>query len=105
MSEPVWNMLVEEHWTALEARPTTGEHRLRVSHLPVTTGEGPIAAAVDQEGHHHLLVPVNSRTKVRSGLDGPVLRLRKRPLEDEETYQTYADLACLQDDFEDLFTK
>ncbi|MFF8626210.1 PD-(D/E)XK motif protein [Streptomyces werraensis] len=105
MSEPAWSKLVEEHWTALEARPTTGEHRLRVSHLPVTTGEGPIAAAVDHEGHHHLLVPVNSRTTVRSGLDGPVLRLRKRPLEDEETYQTYADLACLRGDFEDLFTK
>ncbi len=105
MTEPAWHKLVEEHWSALEARPTTGEHRLRVSHLPVTTGEGPIAAAVDHEGHHHLLVPVHSRTKVRSGLDGPVLRLRKRPLEDEETYQTYADLACLRNDFEDLFTK
>ncbi|MEU0284780.1 PD-(D/E)XK motif protein [Streptomyces sp. NPDC006147] len=105
MTEPALNKLVEDHWSALEARPTTGEHRLRVSHLPMTTDEGPIAAAVDHEGLHHLLVPVNTRTKVRSGLDGPVLRLRKRPLEDENTYQTYADLACLREDFEDLFTK
>ena len=34
-----------------------------------------------------------------------MLRLRKRPLEDEDTYQTYADLACLRDDLSDVFTK
>ncbi|WP_103545832.1 PD-(D/E)XK motif protein [Streptomyces sp. SM1] len=105
MSEPAFRQLVEQHWAALEARPTTGENRLRVSQLPVMTDEGALAAAVDHEGHRHLLVPMSARLGLRSGLDGPVLRLRKRPLEDEDTYQTYADLACLREDLNDLFTK
>ncbi|WP_432055169.1 PD-(D/E)XK motif protein [Streptomyces sp. bgisy022] len=105
MSEPFVPRFVERHWTVLEEQPTTGERRLRVARLPVTTDEGDLAVAVDHEGHRHLLVPVDSRLKIRSGLDGPVLRLRKRPLEDEDTYQTYADLACLRSDLNDLFTK
>ncbi len=31
--------------------------------------------------------------------------MRKRPLEDGETYQTYADLACVHSDLNDLFTE
>lgn len=96
--------LVEQHWTALESQRTTNEHRLRVSQLPVMTHQGAVAAAVDHEGHKHLLVPIESHRKIRSGIDGPVLQLRKRPLEDEETYQPYADLACLREDLSDLFT-
>ncbi|GGP57900.1 PD-(D/E)XK motif protein [Streptomyces calvus] len=105
MSEPAFVQLVEQHWTALEARPASAENRLRVSRLPGETDQGALAAAVDHEGHRHLLVPVNTRLTIRSGLDGPVLRLRKRPLEDEDSYQTYADLACLRPDMNDLFTK
>lgn len=104
MSKEALRTVLEELWTALEAQSTTGEHRLRVAHLPVVTDEGPLAVAVDHEGNRHLLVPINTQRKVRSGLDGPVLQLRKRPLEDEETYQTYADLGCLREDFNDLFT-
>lgn len=104
MSDEALRGVVEEVWTALESRPTTSERRLRVSHLPVGTQQGPLVAAVDHEGHRHLLIPTNAQHKVRSGLDGPVLRLRKRPLEDEDTYQTYADLACLRGDLNDLFT-
>ncbi|GGT14198.1 PD-(D/E)XK motif protein [Streptomyces chromofuscus] len=104
MSGESLRTLVEEHWSALGARPTTGDNRLRVSHLPVMTDQGPLTAAVDHEGHRHLLVPINTHRKIRSGLDGPVLQLRKRPLEDEDTYQVYADLACLRGDLNDLFT-
>jgi hypothetical protein len=104
VSNEGFRKLVESVWTALEVQPTTGERRLRVSHLPVETEQGSLAAAIDHEGHRHLLVPINTQRKVRTGLDGPVLRLRKRPLEDEETYQTYADLACLRGDMNDLFT-
>ncbi|MFJ4278856.1 PD-(D/E)XK motif protein [Streptomyces massasporeus] len=97
--------LAEEHWTALMSQPTTGERRLRVSQLPIMTDQGPVAAAVDHEGHRHLLVPIDSHRKIRSELTGPVLQLRKRPLEDEDTYQTFADLACLRKDLNDLFTR
>ncbi|MFF8391771.1 PD-(D/E)XK motif protein, partial [Cellulosimicrobium funkei] len=105
MSKEDLRRLVEEHWTALLSRPTTGERRLRVSQLPIMTDRGPVAAAVDHEGHRHLLVPIESHRKIRSELTGPVLQLRKRPLEDEDTYQTFADLACLRKDLNDLFTR
>ncbi|MFE9171566.1 PD-(D/E)XK motif protein [Streptomyces kebangsaanensis] len=104
MSNDSYRKLAEEHWTALEAEQTSSEHRLRVSQLPVMTEQGPLAAAVDHDGYRHVLVPVPTHQKIRSGPDGPALRLRKRALEDEETYQTYADLACLRADLNDLFT-
>ncbi|MCF3135136.1 PD-(D/E)XK motif protein [Streptomyces olivochromogenes] len=105
MSDGTFREVAEEHWAALEAEPTSGERRLRVSQLPVVTEQGALVAAVDHDGFRHVLVPVHSHLKIRSGLDGPVLHLSKRPLEDEETYQTYADLACLRTDLNDLFTE
>ncbi|MBO2461449.1 PD-(D/E)XK motif protein [Actinomadura violacea] len=93
--------LVERHWVELEAEPVSGERKLRVANLP---GGTRLAVAVDHEGHRHILVPVGSHQKVRRGLDGPVLLLRKRPLEDSESYQPYADLACLRPDLNDLFS-
>ncbi|MBT2508108.1 PD-(D/E)XK motif protein [Streptomyces sp. ISL-98] len=105
MNDDALRRLVDERWTALEAEQTTGDRRLRVSQLPVVVESGPLAVAIDHDGHRHVLVPIHSHRKVRPGLDGPVLRLRKQALEDEETYQTYADLACLRDDLSDLFTE
>ncbi|MEI5011484.1 PD-(D/E)XK motif protein [Streptomyces sp. PmtA] len=105
MNDHALRDLVEERWTELEAERTTGERRLRVSQLPVVAVHGPLSVAVDHDGHRHVLMPVPSQRKLRPGLDGPVLRLRKRALEDQETYQTYADLVCLRDDLSDLFTE
>ncbi|MBP5876031.1 PD-(D/E)XK motif protein [Streptomyces scabiei] len=105
MNDDTLRRLVEERWTALEAEQTTGERRLRVSHLPVHGNHNLLTIGVDHEGHRHVLVPVHAHRKIRPGLDGPVLQLRKRALEDEDTYQTYADLACLRDDLNDLFTE
>ncbi|MET8404788.1 PD-(D/E)XK motif protein [Streptomyces sp900116325] len=104
MSDETLGRIVGDSWAALEAEQTTGERRLRVAPLPVDTEQGPLAAAVDHDGHRHLLVPIHAHRKIRPGLDGPVLRLGKRALEDEETYQNYADLGCLRHDFRDLFT-
>ncbi|WP_329328623.1 PD-(D/E)XK motif protein [Streptomyces luteogriseus] len=105
MSKEDLRRLAEEHWTALVSRPTTGERRLRVAQLPIMTDQGAVAAAVDHEGYRHLLVPIDSHRKIRSELTGPVLQLRKRPLEDEDTYQMFADLTCLRKDVNDLFTR
>ncbi|MFE5729419.1 PD-(D/E)XK motif protein [Streptomyces sp. NPDC056528] len=106
MSEEILRSLVEEHWSALEAEQPTGERRLRVSHLPIVVEhDNPLAVAVDHDGYRHVLVPIPAHRRVRPGLDGPVLQLRKRPLEDDATYQTYADLACLRSDLNDLFTE
>lgn len=105
MNDDELRSLVEEQWRALEAEAATGERRLRVCHLPVAVDSGPLVLAVDHEGYRHVLLPIPVHRKVRQGLDGPVLRLRKRPLEDAKTYQTYADLACLRHDVDDLFTE
>ncbi|MFJ1804686.1 MULTISPECIES: PD-(D/E)XK motif protein [unclassified Streptomyces] len=105
MSDNGFRDVVEDHWVALEAAPTSGERHLRVSQLPVVTEQGSLVAAVDHDGFRHVLVPVHSHLKIRSSIEGPVLHLRKRPLEDEETYQMYADLACLRTDLNDLFTE
>ncbi|MFB7502865.1 PD-(D/E)XK motif protein, partial [Streptomyces broussonetiae] len=104
MNDEAFRKLLEEHWLALEAEQTSSERRLRVSQLPVMTTQGPLAAGIDHEGYRHVLVPVPTHRKIRTSLDGPVLRLRKRPLEDDETYQTYADLTCLRTDLNDLYT-
>nr|WP_209310950.1 PD-(D/E)XK motif protein [Streptomyces spiramenti] len=97
--------MLADHWSALEAERVSEARRLRVAELTVVSDRGPLAAAVDHEGNRHLLVPVPTHAKVRTGLDGPVLRLRKRPLEDEDTYQHYVDLTCLRNDLHDLFTE
>ena len=96
--------LVERHWRELEADKVSGERKLRVSNLPGGSADGPLAVAVDHEGHRHVLVPIGVHQRVRRGLDGPVLQLRKRSLSGEDTYQSYADLGCLRSDLDDLFT-
>ncbi|MFH8472892.1 PD-(D/E)XK motif protein [Streptomyces sp. NPDC018000] len=105
MNDETLRRIVGDSWTSLEAEQTSGERRLRVTALPVDTDQGPLAAAVDHHGHRHLLVPIHTHRKIRLGLDGPVLQLRKRALEDEENYQNYADLGCLRHDFRDLFAE
>jgi hypothetical protein len=104
MSENTLRRLLDDNWTALDAEPVSGERRLRVSRLPIVADQGPLAVAVDHDGHRHLLVPIHAHRKVRQGLNGPVLHMRKRPLEDADTYQNYVDLGCLRDDLDDLFT-
>lgn len=96
--------LLDEHWNRLEHRVTSASNRLRVSDLPVDSVHGELAAAVDHEGRRHLLVPIGAHQRVRRGLEGPVLLLRKRALEGEDSYQDYADLGCLRSDLNDVFT-
>jgi hypothetical protein len=95
---------VDRCWTELEAEQATGERRLRVVELQVATANGRLLAAVDYDGKRHLMVPVAANQKVRGGLVGPVLSLRKRPLESPDIYQNYADLGCHRQDMNDLFT-
>ncbi|GIH78373.1 PD-(D/E)XK motif protein [Planobispora longispora] len=96
--------LIDQHWKELESQRASGDRKVRVSELPFDIAHGRLAVAVDYEGHRHVLVPIGSHQGVRRGPDGPVLVLRKRPLEGEDSYQTYADLGCLRPDLNDLFT-
>ncbi|WP_234435304.1 PD-(D/E)XK motif protein [Streptomyces sp. NRRL F-2747] len=104
-SEETFRRIMTQSWAGLEAEAPTGDGRLRVARLPVDVVHGPLAVGIDYEGRRHMLIPIPSDRRLRAGLDGPGLRLRKRPLEDEETYQYYADLSCLRDDLGDLFTE
>jgi hypothetical protein len=88
----------------LEARPTTGPRKLRAAPVAATTRSG-LSVAVDHDGHRHLLVPVDPKRRLAREFRGPTLRLERRPYEDEDTYQVYADLACLRPDLGDLFTE
>jgi Putative PD-(D/E)XK family member, (DUF4420) len=96
--------LIDEHWSRLDEEAASAPNRMRISGLPVGSANGALAAGVDHDGHRHLLVPLAAQKKVRPGLDGPVLTLGRRALEDEDSYQTYADLGCLRSDFDDVFT-
>ncbi|GAA2026747.1 hypothetical protein GCM10009839_26580 [Catenulispora yoronensis] len=104
MTDDTLRALVDRRWAELGTEQATGEHRLRVAELGVDTAAGPLLAAVDFEGNRHVMVPIASNQKVRGGLAGPVLSLRKRPLEGPDSYQSYADLGCLRRDMDDLFT-
>ncbi|GGV31641.1 hypothetical protein GCM10010277_15470 [Streptomyces longisporoflavus] len=100
----IFRQALEESWRDLLLAPVSADNRLRTSPLPVSTSRGPVLAAIDREGHRHLLVPIAGNQHVREIRDGQVLHLRKRPLEDEEVYQHYADLGCLRHDLDDVFT-
>ncbi|MCC3311881.1 PD-(D/E)XK motif protein [Nocardia africana] len=103
MTDTALRSILDDYWDRLEHdRPTTG-HALQTAALPVVTPAGPLLAAVDIDGHRHLLVPVDPHHSVRRGLNGPVLELRKRVLEDDETRSSFADLCCLRADLNDVF--
>lgn len=86
----------------LAVAPSTGT-RFRVHELNQETAWGTVALGVDTDGYHHVLVPILSTSKIRTGLDGPGLVLRKRTLEGEASHTTYADLSCLRHELDDLF--
>ncbi|MDX3662882.1 PD-(D/E)XK motif protein [Streptomyces sp. ID05-26A] len=96
--------LLDGHWNKLEQEVASASNRLWTSELPSVSSSGVLNAAVDHEGLRHLLVPLSSKQHVRTSGDGSALRLRERPLEDEEFYVRYADLCCARTDLNDVFT-
>jgi hypothetical protein len=92
-----------DHWIALAAEVPSGENRMRIRDIQVDTDWGNVAVGIDFEGHHHLLVPIASSARIRGGIDGPGLKLTKRPLENADSYAMFADLACLRPELDYLF--
>ncbi|GAA0624489.1 PD-(D/E)XK motif protein [Kribbella sandramycini] len=97
-------LVVQELWTALSGGAASASDRLRVADTPVMSAAGPLMVALDDAGCRHLLVPVSAERVVRGGLNGPALVLRKRSLVDDDDRRTFADLACLRKDLDDVFT-
>ncbi|MFF1609792.1 PD-(D/E)XK motif protein [Amycolatopsis sp. NPDC058278] len=96
--------VVDDHWERLEEQHTSGPEHVRTSDLPVTTSLGPMLAAVDHAGNRHLLVPLSAHQHVRLDRGGAALTVRERPLENDQTYERYADLGCLRRDLDEVFT-
>ncbi|MFD7159421.1 PD-(D/E)XK motif protein [Kribbella sp. NPDC059898] len=95
--------IMQQHWEALDSHGAAVSG-LRVADLPVETSVGPVIAAVDRAGDRHILVPIETHRRVRGGLDGPALLLKKTPLEDDAGRRTFADLRCARPDLNDVFT-
>ena len=93
----------EERWASLRAIPPSTHTKMRVHELPYTTPWGSVCLATDRDEIRHLLVPILSSTRVRSGLDGPGLVLRKRVLEDVGSRTTFVDLSCPRPELRYLF--
>jgi hypothetical protein len=89
-------------WTTAAGRPVVSA--FRTAPIGIDTPNGPLQAAVDADGHRHLLVPIASRHTLQEMLDGEAVVLRRRALEDEHRYQEYASLELVDDRLADLFT-
>lgn len=98
----VTNEQLEELWAAMSTRAATA--MFRTVALDVLTPLGPVLVALDRQDGKHLLVPLASRHTLREELDGHAVVLRRRRLEDEESYRHYAGLELVDPDMDDLFT-
>ncbi|MFF0413483.1 PD-(D/E)XK motif protein [Kitasatospora sp. NPDC004745] len=102
--EPDPRLVLDDHWRGLDAAPVKPGHVLRTSALPVTTAHGPLLAAVDAGGMRHLLIPLATRQRLSAGMASGSLRILERPLEDDESYGRFADIACTSRELDDVFT-
>ncbi|MCD2116731.1 MULTISPECIES: PD-(D/E)XK motif protein [Rhodococcus] len=89
-------------WTAVSAQPAT--KAFRTAEIGVDSIRGPLLAAVDRSGRRALLVPILTKQTLQEDLDGQAVVLRRRTLEDEQSYRTYACLELVDANQADLFT-
>ncbi|MGW0042531.1 PD-(D/E)XK motif protein [Rhodococcus sp. NPDC003348] len=93
---------LEDLWSAVTKQPAT--KLFRTTEVGVTCSRGPLLAAVDRSGSHALLVPIMAKQSLQEDLDGRAVVVRRRTLEDEDTYRAYACLELVESDQSDLFT-
>lgn len=89
-------------WTAVAAQPAT--KAFRTAEVGVDSFRGSLLAAVDRSGRRTLLVPILAKQTLEEDLDGQAVVLRRRALEDEQSYRTYACLELVDASQDDLFT-
>jgi hypothetical protein len=93
---------IEELWTAAASRPIVAA--FRTADLEVDTSQGPLLVGVDRDDRRHLLVPLSAKHTLRQDVGGRAVVLRRRTLEDERTYRSYASLELVDPRMADLFT-
>ncbi|SHK41396.1 Putative PD-(D/E)XK family member [Pseudonocardia thermophila] len=94
--------LLQSLWAAVAAQPATTA--FRTTEVAVECARGPLLAAVDRSDRRALLVPILAKQTLVEELDGRAVVLRRRALEDEDSYRTYACLELVDPAQEDLFT-
>lgn len=93
---------LEDLWRAATAGAAVSA--FRTVPVGVEILEGPLLAGVDRSDRRHLLVPISARHTLRQDLDGRAVVLRRRVLEDEQSYRVYAALELVDTGMSDLFT-
>lgn len=88
-------------WSAALAKPATS--RFRTANSGVVTSHGPVLVALRDDDVRHLLVPIDPKHSLKEDLDGRAVTLRRRVLQDESSYRTYAALALVDTTLRDLF--
>ncbi|MEJ2888856.1 PD-(D/E)XK motif protein [Actinomycetospora aeridis] len=93
---------LEKLWSAAQAEPPTT--LFRTARTETSTPRGPVLVAVQSDGARHLLVPIDAKQTLREDVDGDAVSLRRRVLEGDGSYRTYAALALTDDRLQTLFT-
>jgi Putative PD-(D/E)XK family member, (DUF4420) len=94
--------LLDELWAIAAGQPVVT--KFRTAELDVRTSHGAVLVAVDSVGRRHLLVPLATKHTLRQEVDGRAVVLRRRTLEDERTYRSFASLELVEARLTDLFT-
>ncbi|WP_242676912.1 PD-(D/E)XK motif protein [Rhodococcus sp. ABRD24] len=75
----------------------------RTAEVGTDCSRGPLLAAVDRSGRRVLLIPILAKQTLKEDIDGQAVVLRKRALENDESYRTYACLELVDAGQDDLF--
>lgn len=96
--------VLDQHWHHLGDAPASHADAVRASSLPVETPGGRLLAAVDADGKRHLMIPLQARQRVTHSPTGVALSISERPLQSDDGYTRYADIACHRRELDDVFT-
>lgn len=92
------NLVAEIHarWTMLRGREGIGAEALEVSSLNVSTGHGPTALALDEQGQAQLLLPVAPGSRRPALETPPALEVGATSLRDGDQSRAYLVVTCVE---------
>lgn len=96
-----WRHELRNLWSILHSR--RGEGEVASYAIGVNTAAGPVRAAVDRAGGHHLLVPVAPGETVHEDLRSAHVRLERCVLEIRGRRTAFLDVGCSREDLYHVF--
>jgi hypothetical protein len=98
--------VLEDRWRLLESTGSpTSRDGVKTAAVGLEIAGAEVAAAIDADGLHHLLVPLRADQRVRrSNEDGSALSVRERSLDDGVVRWRYLSIGCLKAELNDAFT-